>query len=308
MDNNSTNDSICKIESYCNGQLRFNSKLVDYSENNKPIKFVKFDRSNEDNKIKYIKKLDLNKNLIILKNDKNDGFAEGNNVGVRCAMDIFSPEYVLILNNDTVVEKNMLAEMIDVCKKMHNVGVVGGKSYHYDSLNRLGCSGGRINFWTGKITCCYSSQIDIGQFRDIEERDYIAGVCMLISLKCLDNGDLFNPIFFFGGCEDIDVCLRVKNKGYKCFSTPKAILWHKGESKQSLTINKERLRLYAYYSIRNYLILIKLHWSGLKRISILIFLPWRFMRPLFVFFKNRWDIRLLKEPLLGVIDLIVHSR
>ena len=134
VDNASNDDSIQKIREYCTGKIRPISNYVEYTDHDKPITITEI----EHNKLM---QFELNeklfnssiheKNLIFIKNDRNYGFAEGNNIAIRFSMEKLNPDYVLLLNNDTVVDKKFLYELIQVAIKNDKIGFVGPKIYYY---------------------------------------------------------------------------------------------------------------------------------------------------------------------------------
>ena len=68
--------------------------------------------------------------LILIKNDENAGFAEGNNIGIRYALNYLNSDYILLLNNDTVVDKEFLVEMLKVSESDDKIGIAGPKIYY----------------------------------------------------------------------------------------------------------------------------------------------------------------------------------
>ena len=129
VDNASNDDSIEKIRDYCSGKIIPESNYVSYTDQNKPILVKEIDY----NEIEAIEleetfinsSLNPEKNLIFIKNDRNYGFAEGNNIAIRFVMQKINPDYVLLLNNDTVVDKKFLMELIHVAQKGEKIGFVG---------------------------------------------------------------------------------------------------------------------------------------------------------------------------------------
>ncbi|MCE7698463.1 MAG: glycosyltransferase [Methanobacterium paludis] len=142
VDNASTDDSIQKIKEYCQGTLKPQSKFYTYQTKNKPIKITEY--STEESEAfngackTALPKTELhpNKNMILIKNTKNYGFAEGNNIGIRYALRSLNQDYTLLLNNDTVVDKNFLTELVKTAESSAEIGVVGPKIYYYDTNGR----------------------------------------------------------------------------------------------------------------------------------------------------------------------------
>ena len=111
IDNGSVDDSLEKIHNYCNGILRVESSFFKNNPNNKPIKIFEFSR--RESEINDWKKNDFenipsDRKLILIKNEKNYGFAEGNNIGIRFSLSNLKPDYIMLLNNDTVVDNFFL--------------------------------------------------------------------------------------------------------------------------------------------------------------------------------------------------------
>ncbi len=96
------------------GKTIIKSEFFDYCPNNKPIKFIElFDKELQlSNEKKYETKELEDYNLILIENDRNYGFAGGNNNGINFAIQRLEFEYILLLNNETVVDRNFLLELV----------------------------------------------------------------------------------------------------------------------------------------------------------------------------------------------------
>ena len=198
----------------------------------------------------------------LIKNDKNYGFAEGNNIGIRYALNNCQPDYILLLNNDTVVDPEFLTEMIKVAEGRPSIGITGSKIYYYYQPNRIQAVGGKINWWLGDIET-YGEEEDIGQYDNIAERDYVFGTSFLIKKAVIQKISLIDP-FFFLGMDEYDYCTRARRADFKVVYVPSSKLWHKaGASKAKLpyypktleVIRKKSGRaMYKYYYrlFRNY--------------------------------------------------------
>ena len=164
----------------------------------------------------------------IIENGENLGFAEGNNVGIRRAMDE-GADYVLLLNNDTVVDPEFLGELVKVAKSGMSIGIVGPKIYYYDYAGRndvIYFAGAELVLWKGSDIKYGYREIDQGQCDEIKGVDEIEGTCLLIKSELVNKIGLLDPNFF-AYREDTDFCMRAARKGFKLFYVPKAIIWHK---------------------------------------------------------------------------------
>jgi GT2 family glycosyltransferase len=198
----------------------------------------------------------------VIQNDKNYGFAKGCNIGIKDAL-ARGTDYVLLLNNDTVVAPDFLEELVKVAQNNVEVGIVGGKIYTYESPEQIWFAGGSINYWTGNTPIRGKGQIDCRQFEDICEVDWIVGCFMLISRDLLLTAGTLDDRLFFGW-EDVDLCIRAQRSGFKVLFAPGSKIWHK-----ALTPGKsERLAgLPAYHASKNHFIVLEKHGTKLQLAS-----------------------------------------
>lgn len=153
----------------------------------------------------------------IIKNKKNLGFAGGNNIGIRLALKR-KAQSVLLVNQDTVVEKNFLspllandADMVAPIIKFKRKG-----KWIYDF-------GGKINWWIGRTSHDERTKVKNEKPAKI---DYVSCCCMLIKKEVLNKIGLLDEKFFLY-FEDVDFCLRAKKAGFKIAVEPKSIVLHK---------------------------------------------------------------------------------
>jgi len=223
VDNNSDDESVQKIKEYCNGEIKVESPFFNYDSSKKPINFVET-TPNLDIKIHDFKT--SSGRLILVKNDKNEGFAEGNNIGIRYAINNLNSDYILLLNNDTVVDKNFLVEMLKVAENDDKIGVAGPKIYYYDEPNKIWFAGGKISWKCCRGLNIGNNEIDAGQYEKVTEVEYVSGCAFLIKKEVVEKVGLFEKIFFLY-FEEIDWTLRASKFDYKSVYVPKGRIWHK---------------------------------------------------------------------------------
>src|SRR4030042_2187559 len=80
----------------------------------------------------------------LIENDRNYGYAKGVNIGIRYALANSASEYILLLNNDTVVAPDFLNQLVKLAESDSSVGIVGPKTYYYGSSSRLESIGARL--------------------------------------------------------------------------------------------------------------------------------------------------------------------
>ncbi len=160
-----------------------------------------------------------------IENPTNLGYAGGNNVGIREALRK-GYSFILLLNNDIIVDAYMLTELLSVMLLDSNVGIVGAVNYYYKEKTRIQFSGGHIDWCRGNIYDITRHREDKGQFPQYRRVDTIAGSCMLIRREVFEQVGLFDERFFLN-FEETDFCCRAGKAGYKVFTCMNAHLWHK---------------------------------------------------------------------------------
>jgi hypothetical protein len=301
VDNGSEDDSPGQIRSYCDGKIKVESPFFDYNPKNKPIKI--FEYSHEEvakgnSKIDEMNSIPSNQRIVFIKNEKNYGFAEGNNIGMRFALSKCSPEYLLLLNNDTVVDTFFLEELVEVSRIDKMVGFVGPKIYYYTFEGRtdiISHAGGTLDYWRGAADHIGDKKIDTGEYNEITKVSYLSGACVLVTRSVIDRIGLLNSEYFLYW-EDADWCVRGTRSGYTCLYAPKARIWHKiGGSSVSVTTE--------YYSTRNRFFFMR---DNATSIQLFIFFIYFFFYKLWVLFISRLilhkDMTLFFTLLKGIFD------
>jgi len=260
VDNNSSDDSIQKINDYAWGNLEVKSNFFKYDPTDKPIGIIRYNKKNSE-----IAKFSKgHKQLILIENKKNYGFAEGNNVGIEFAIKNLNPNYILLLNNDTVVDKDFLKILVQEGQANSKIGILGPKMYYYDNPNLIWSIGGKIDWKLARGLHIGINETDTGQYKEKTNFDYINGSAILIKRKVLEEIGLLDEKFFLY-FEETDLALRASKKGYHSTYIPNAKIWHK-VSKSSGGIKKE---VGLYYITRNRLIFMK-KWANRSNLMIFI--------------------------------------
>ena len=296
VDNDSSDNSIKKIEDYSKGKLSVESKFFNFNPNNKPIEIVQFD---EDFNFK--KELNNENQLILIKNKNNYGFAEGNNIGIRFALKNLNPDYFLLLNNDTVVDKDFLMPLVLEGEKNKETGLLGPKIYYYDNPAIIWCVGGKIDWKFARGLHIGTNKIDDGQYREKKNFDYISGSSLLIKRKVIDNVGLLDKNYFLY-FEETDLALRAQKKGYESLYVPNSKVWHKISKSGGGISNPIGL----YYITRNRWLFMK-KWAHKDDLFIFVILQifMAIILPTFmsVYYKNK---KLFRAYYKGLFDGIVH--
>jgi GT2 family glycosyltransferase len=268
VDNGSSDKSLPKIRDYANGTLEVNSPFFNYDPFSKPIAVTEYTKEEAESSVHLPGQFpSTKKQLTIIKNDRNYGYAEGNNIGIRMALARGS-DYVLLLNNDVVVDPAFLTELVLAAERDEHIGFIGPKAYFYDYFGRtdvIHFAGGIISLGTASARLLGYKQIDRGQFDELQFVDFISGACLLAKKETvLRTGPLRADYFAYW--EDVEWCLRGAKLDYKSAYTPNARIWHKiGASK------KEKSSTAYYYFGRNFLWLAKEYAGGAQLILVISF-------------------------------------
>jgi len=216
-------------------------------------------------------------NLKIIDSSVNTGFAGGNNLAIKYSLNE-DADYVLIINNDVIVEKDLLTNLLKTIESKETIGIVVPKIYFAEGFefhkNRykkedLGkvfwYAGGDVD-WKNMIASHRGvDEVDKGQFNKMEETDYATGCCMLVKKEVFEKVGLFDEKYFLY-FEDADISMRIKRAGYKIIYQPNAILWHEnagsvggsGSLLQDYFISRNRLLFgFKYAPLRTKIALFK---------------------------------------------------
>lgn len=186
------------------------------------FKIILIDNASTDNSVLNFN--DLPENCTLIEQKENLGFSGGNNVGIKYAIQK-GAEYILLLNNDTIVESDFLNNMLESFENS-NVGIVGCKIMYFSEQNRIWFAGGKIN-WIKFIGKHFGiKELDDGTYDREGQIEFMTGCCMLIKTDLIREIGLL-PEEYFMYYEDVEYCLRTNDAGYKIWYNPKAKIYHK---------------------------------------------------------------------------------
>lgn len=187
----------------------------------------------------------------------NRGYVGGINYGLQICGE-HDPDFVLIMNNDTIIDKGAVGELARTCKEYHNEAIVSGKVYHYDKPDVIQDVG--YCFTDEKYLFCKHiglDEADLGQYDNVAERDLLDDVFWLFPFNLYKKIGCYSKYFWFD-YEQADFAMRAKKNGYKLIYTPQARIWHKG----SPSVGGRNLNpVLAYYSMQGAMIYRYLHLS-----------------------------------------------
>lgn len=204
-----------------------------------------------------------------LRNNINSGFSGGQNKGMHYAIE-HGADYVIVLNNDTILDKEFLVNITDAAEKEKKAGLFSPKIYfskgyefhktRYSEEEKghvIWYAGGKFD-WNSVIGKHIGvDEVDTGQFNKIFETDFATGCCVLIKKEVIEKVGYFDERYFLY-YEDADFSERVKKNGFSILFVPNAKLWHKnadasggsGSHLQDYFISRNRLLFGTTYGTK----------------------------------------------------------
>lgn len=195
------------------------------------------DNGSSDGSIERFNKLKIkNLKFEIIANRRNLGFAEGNNEGMKYALKN-GADYIVLLNNDTYVDKDLITELLTPFKDK-KVGAVSpliyfakGFEFHKDRYKKIDL--GKV-IWAGGGSIDWNNVFGVNEHVDIvdtgklkqKEVEFATGACVMYSKEALKKSGLFDDRYFMY-YEDVELSTRLTKKGFKIVFNPKAKVWHK---------------------------------------------------------------------------------
>ncbi len=203
------------------------------------VETIVVDNASKDDTVAKLRQYKLpNMPFRLIENKINLGFAAGNNVGIDMAIKS-GADYVLLLNNDIILPKNLVKVLTETAEKNDRIGAVAPKMYfakgfefHKDRYKETEL--GKVIWYAGGIldkNNVYSDhrgvdEVDLGQYDKEEETDFANGACAFLRVKALKEVGYLKENYFLYW-EDTELSQRMKSAGWKIIYTPKTHLWHK---------------------------------------------------------------------------------
>jgi GT2 family glycosyltransferase len=219
----------------------------------KPIPFVEYDRARAE--VGGDEETDFQ--LVLIQTGVNLGFAGGNNVGLRYILRRGDFQYVWILNNDTVVRSDALAQMVLEMRERPDAGICGSTLLYYDEPDIVQTLGGATyNRWLGSskyIGTGRSAYEPVDPQRVEKSLTYVTGASMLVSRKFIESIGLMDEDYFLF-FEEIDWAVRGRER-FGLTYAPKSVVYHKeGRSVGSTRDPAEKSLTADLYGIRSRLL------------------------------------------------------
>ena len=203
--------------------------------------------------------------LPILQTGKNLGYTGGNNAGIRHALK-HKADYVLLLNNDTLVERDFLQPLVHSLETNEKIGMVGGKILFSNAQNKISSAGGEFIWYKGLGIFIGEGETDSGQYDTPREVDFLTGCFWLVQASVFTQLGLLDERYFIY-VEDVEFCYRVRQAGWKILYQPQSVIYH--TLGQAFEETKPFIR--HYYRDRNRILFTRENMPWLRRWGFYLF-------------------------------------
>ncbi len=231
----------------------------------------------------------------LVANGRNLGFAGGANVGLERARR-HGAAYVLFVNNDTILDRQLLSELVRSAEAHPRAGLLTPKIYFHHDPTLVWAAGARFVRLPPRVKMIGLKKRDHPRY-DVERRvDYATGCALLIRRQVLDTVGGFDPIYWPIYHEDYDYCARVTAAGWQIWFVPPARMWHKDARSQRGSGTK------AFNLGKNIVPFYLRHFRP-PRLSLALFVAWAVLREV-----AKGDLGFVRPYLSGVRAGLARER
>jgi len=182
------------------------------------LEVIVVDNASKDNSLKIIQ--NFQKNIQIIKNIKNLGFAGGNNLGIEKS----SGDIIVLINPDAYVTKNAIIELIKPFWDDEKVMITGSKILYPDS--KVIQSAGGIIQLNGLTNHIGYKENDENQYNVIKQVDYVTGAAMAIRRKLFKITGLLDTVYSPAYYEEVEKCVQARKLNFKVLYVPNSVVYH----------------------------------------------------------------------------------
>ncbi len=225
--------------------------------------------------------------IILIENDENLGYAEGNNIGIKNS----KGDFIVILNPDTVVEPNWLENLHQAYKK-YGDGFYQPKIMKLEEKTKIENTGYMVTLYFFSYQRGFNEK-DNGQYNEFSTIGYASGACFLTSKKILKKIGNFDP-YLFGYYDEINLIWKAAQFGIKSYYVPTSVIYHElSESFKKISKKKfylmERNRWYSYLTLYSRKTLYKIL-PGLLLLEVFLFFYYLANGMIKEKLKAHWDL------------------
>jgi len=273
--------------------------LKPIKDKNKFLEVVVVDNNSTDKSPNELSQINWIK---FIQNKDNLGYAGGNNVGIKFALEK-EADFILVLNNDTIVDLNFIEPLTTSAEKgiaSPKIYFAKGYEFHHARYQKkdlgkvIWFAGGKMD-WDNVIGKHVGvDEVDMGQFDKEKDTDLATGACLMVKSDVFKKIGLFDERYFLY-FEDADLCERARKADFSVKYQPQSTIWHKnagstggsGSKLQDYFITRNRLLFgFKYAKLRTKIALLRQAFSSLndpiKRQALFDFLILNFGKGSFI--------------------------
>jgi hypothetical protein len=240
----------------------------------------------------------------VIQRDTNGGWAGGNNTGIQRALES-GAEYVVLLNNDTIVDPQLLQRLRAAAAAGPEYGVLGPVICYMDEPDKVNVDG-----------CVFNDPEEEGFFRrqpvpwnrtsapQVAETEIVNGCCMMIRADVFEKISLIDERFFLVH-EESEFCLRARRAGFRCGILSEPLVWHKGSS----FYKRDPRPLQTYYDVRNIALIIRKHRGSPVIGPTPRGVWWKYLKHVYFMYslhRDRKNLAAANAVLEGLSDALLH--
>ena len=236
----------------------------------------------------------------LIVNPSNLGFGGGANVGFERARE-HGVEYVLFINNDTVVDPSLLRELVRSAQARPRAGLLAPKIFIHSEPNRIWAAGARWAPFPPRVKMIGRGRRDHPRYDRPRRLSFVTGCALLVRRQVLESVGGFDPIYWPAYQEDYDLSARVTQAGWEIWYVPEAKLWHKesrsqqqsGSRNKAFNLGKNTVPLFVRH-VRPPLTLLFAHvvWVVLREV---VKMNWSYVGPYLAGVRAGWTRHRLGE-------------
>jgi hypothetical protein len=262
-------------------------------------RIILIDNGSIDNSVERLRQI-FSKKIEYVALDKNYGFTGGNNIGIEYAQRNYNPDYFLLLNNDTIVEKSFLYYLVESFGLEDSIGIAVPKIYYYQQPEYIYYAGGYLNILSGFGEHYGKMKRENETTNVSREVTFANGCAMMIKKEVIEKVGMLDNMFFAVG-EDAEYSYRVRKRGYKIYYSSRARIWHQ-EGHVSKKNKGEWFRVYL--TTRNVILFKLKYWHILTIIPFIFYFAFRWIIYMSIKLFLKGDYKSIICIYEGIIDAI----
>lgn len=250
--------------------LPHTKECIDSIFRNKEIEITVILVDNSDEEDPEMQSLVRQNDIIYLKTDRNIGFGQANNKGISYALAKTNPDYVLLLNNDTVIQPDTLQKLIKPFQEQEGLGIATSRIVYYHEPDKIWYGGAQLSRFLGwPLIEDLNKNSDYNKSSQSRDVEFISGCVMMFSKESLEKIKGFDEDFFMY-VEDLELSIRALEMGYRLWYTADTTVLHKVQASKNsgeavgLSPHNPNLPFQFYHRTRNHWLTYRKHLNGIR--------------------------------------------